>query len=411
MTFTSRLLSAVVVASMAVAVPACADTSPTNDRWVTTEDTAVALDWDAVGEVYKDAEGPEDLERRVNEIYDGDEIISVAVRDVDAQTQEVIGFFDRNEDGKVADPEKVFTIDRVIEGEGEGHYQIHGHGAYYGYHSPMFSIAAGMLMGSMLSRAFSPGYVPMYTRPYVTAPARRGELVAHRSAYRKANPSKARSGQRSRSGRAYNRRGGGFGGGKTFEHPTAHAWVPPWWRSVRADAVGVASRRGGGGLPMKTAKDLPFDRKPALELLGLDDPERTTVDEDFCSSGWGVVPEVVLAGSDGQRTTIEQPLVLALHTPDDAEPGPLELEFWLEEDGEELALRISWDAFARKRVQPLLRPEHTDVVLALCNPDGRPIRRPAWLGDRRLHWAEGDVTSWLDVDGSIRLSARCWRVA
>jgi hypothetical protein len=78
----------------------------------------------------------------------------------------------------------------------------------------VFDIAAGMLLGSMISRAFMPGYRPMYSQPYVTAPARRGELVAHRDAYRQANPDKFRAGQQSRSGRAYGRRGGGFGGGR-----------------------------------------------------------------------------------------------------------------------------------------------------------------------------------------------------
>jgi hypothetical protein len=203
----------VLAGVLAVAVPACGD-SNANDRWVTTEDATVDIDWDAVGQAYREAEGPEDLERRVNEIYAGDEVISIAVRDLDASAQEVIGFFDRDTDGKVGDAEKVFTIRREVASEGEGNYQIHGAGPYAGYHSPVFDIAAGMLLGSMISRAFMPGYRPMYSQPYVTAPARRSELVAHRDAYRQANPDKFRAGQQSRSGRAYGRRGGGFGGGR-----------------------------------------------------------------------------------------------------------------------------------------------------------------------------------------------------
>jgi hypothetical protein len=61
-------------------------------------------------------------------------------------------------------------------------------------------------------------------------------------------------------------------------------------------------------------------------------------------------------------------------------------------------------------VRPLLRPEHRAVVLALCNPLHRTIERPTWLADRRLHHADGDVTSWLDPDGTIRLQATRWHL-
>jgi hypothetical protein len=211
-TFVKRAVGAVLAGALVVAVPACGDSK--TDRWVTTEDARVDIDWDAVGQAYRDAEGPEDFERRVNEIYAGDEVISVAVQDVDASTQEVTGFFDHDEDGRVSDTEKVFTIKREIASENAGNYQIHGAGPYAGYHSPIFDIAAGMLLGSMISRAFMPGYSPVYTQPYVTPPARRGDLVAQRNTYRSQNPDKFRAGQRSRSGREYGRRGGGFGGGQ-----------------------------------------------------------------------------------------------------------------------------------------------------------------------------------------------------
>lgn len=197
---------------MIVAVPACGESG--TDRWVTTEDARVDIDWDAVGQAYKDAEGPEDFEKKVNEIYAGEEVISIAVQDIGEHTQEVTGFFDNDADGKVGENEKIFTIKREITSEKEGNYQIHGAGPYAGYHSPVFDIAAGMLLGSMISNAFMPGYRPMYTQPYTTSPTRRGDLVAHRNAYRQANPDKFRAGQRSQSGRAYNRRGGAFGGGQ-----------------------------------------------------------------------------------------------------------------------------------------------------------------------------------------------------
>ncbi|HWB77020.1 MAG TPA: hypothetical protein VG755_18760 [Nannocystaceae bacterium] len=195
--------------SLTVVAPAC---GAGNDRWVTTENSAVDIDWDAVGEAYKDAEGPEDLEQRVNEIYTGDEVISISVKDNDDKSQLVTGFFDKNEDGKVDEGEQIFTIQRDVVGEDKGQYQIAGYGPYSGYHSPIFAIATGMLMGSMMSRMFMPGYTPMYSTPYTTNSARRGALVSHRDSWRQSNPDKFRA-QQSKSGRSYGKKGGGFGGG------------------------------------------------------------------------------------------------------------------------------------------------------------------------------------------------------
>jgi hypothetical protein len=63
----------------------------------------------------------------------------------------------------------------------------------------MMSFATGMLMGSLISGAFSPAYRPV---AYVTSPTRRGELTSHRNTYRASNP-----GKYSKSGRSYNSKG------------------------------------------------------------------------------------------------------------------------------------------------------------------------------------------------------------
>jgi hypothetical protein len=162
------LVLALAASVGAASVTACGGPKG-NERWVATEDTTVEIDWDAINQAYKDAEGPEDFERRVNEIYEGEEIISVSVKDLDDKTQVVTGFFDKDEDGAIADGEKVFTIQRDIVDPNKAQYAISGHGAYGSYHSPMWDIASGMLMGSMLSRMFMPGYSPMYSTPYTTS--------------------------------------------------------------------------------------------------------------------------------------------------------------------------------------------------------------------------------------------------
>lgn len=173
-----------------------------NERWATVENTNVKIDFDKVNEAYKAAEGPEDLEKRVNEIYEGDEIISVSVQDTDDKTQVVTGFFDKNTSGAVDEGEKIFTIQRGITGEGQAQVQTTGYGPYYGYHSPMMSIMSGMIIGSMMSSMFMPSYMPMYRNAYHTPPGRVAALQQSRSSYRAANPAKF---QRSQSGRTYNR--------------------------------------------------------------------------------------------------------------------------------------------------------------------------------------------------------------
>lgn len=207
----TRALAAFLGLSLTVAgTGAGCSSEKTTDRWATTENTTVKIDWDKVNEAYKAADGPADLERRINEIYEGDEIISVSVRDDDDKTQVVTGFFDNNKDGKVDEAEKIFTIKRVPS-NGEAKYQTVGHGAYGYYSSPLLGIASGMAMGMMMSSMFAPAYRPMYTTPYVTNPTRVAEISSQRSSYRASDP--ARFSKSSRTGRSYG--GGTSSGGST----------------------------------------------------------------------------------------------------------------------------------------------------------------------------------------------------
>lgn len=184
-----------------------------NERWATTSNTNVDIDWDKIQEAYRDANGPEDFEQRVNEIYEGDEIISVAVADKDAKTQVVTGFFDKNANGKVEEEEKVFELQRDIVGEKQAQYSARGYGYYSGYHhTTMWDIAGGVMMGSMLANAFSPGYRPVYVTPYTTSTSRLSNIRSHRTDYRAKNPSRfSRPGKASGSGRSYGSRGKSWG--------------------------------------------------------------------------------------------------------------------------------------------------------------------------------------------------------
>ncbi len=237
----ARKIALAAALALATTVPACGPSTDSTERWVTTSNTNVEIDWDKVAEAYKQAEGPEDFERRVNEIYAGDEVISVSVVDEDEKTQLVTGFFDKNKDGKVTEEEKVFVITRQINAEETGQYQVQGYNHYAAYRSPMWDIASGMILGSMISRAFMPGYVPMYRTAYVTSPARTQALATHRNSYRTKNPSKfPNHAKRSSSGRSYGAKGSSFGSS----------------RSSSRSSFG----RGGGGFGVKGKRKLTVIR-------------------------------------------------------------------------------------------------------------------------------------------------------
>jgi hypothetical protein len=158
----------------------------------------------------------------------------------------------------------------------------------------------------------------------------------------------------------------------------------------------------GGHRTPTTITGLPFRERPVLELLHLTG-DRDVPDPDYAGFGHARVPRLVLASRAG-RDLIDDALILALHSADDGAPLPddLELEFVL--DGGSALVRLS-DFLPRWL--PRLRRDERAIVLAMCNPHRAAIARPAAAAGVPLHYAIGDVESWLD-DDLIRLSADAW---
>jgi hypothetical protein len=172
--------------------------------------------------------------------------------------------------------------------------------------------------------------------------------------------------------------------------------------------------------PPRSLAELPFVRHPARALLGLrpgpDGRWRREPDHDYARFGWAEVEQLVLEGDDGSRERVGPSLVLALHSTDEPSPdaGVIELELELDAEPEPLAIRAPLDRFLDVWLPrlPVVAPH---VVLALCNPLHLDPGRPTALGRRHLHYAHGDVLSWLDDhdprdpdSGSIRLRAHTW---
>ncbi len=153
--------------------------------------------------------------------------------------------------------------------------------------------------------------------------------------------------------------------------------------------------------------DLPIREREPLDLLALT-VERLHVDHDWAGFGWTWVDGLELA-APGQSLVLPRALVLALHSADEqVDADDIELE--LDVDGEIVRAPLS----KLLAVHLPLLPAAPELVLALCNPAGVTVRRPA-VAAGRIHYARGDVTSWLDRDANggehIRLSAQRWSIA
>jgi hypothetical protein len=155
--------------------------------------------------------------------------------------------------------------------------------------------------------------------------------------------------------------------------------------------------------------DLPLPERAPLELLALD-VDRGAPDADYAGFGRAWLDDVELAAPDRPSTTLARALVIALHSADE-QPDRDDVELLFELPDQSLFVPLSkWIA----AVLPSL-PAADDVVLALCNPNRVAIAVPTDPAHPRIHYALGDVTSWLDFDAPgrshVRLSARRWCIA
>lgn len=172
----------------------------------------------------------------------------------------------------------------------------------------------------------------------------------------------------------------------------------------------------------RSLAEIPFEREEVLALLGLrpgpDGALRSEPDLDYARFGWAEAEVLELEGEDGTRQLVGPALVLALHSTDEPSPdaGVIELELELHdhdddpaEEAEPLVIRAPLDRFLDAWLARL--PANAPhVVLALCNPLRLDPARPSAMGSRQLHYAYGDVLSWLDHDDlpRIRLHAHQW---
>ncbi len=187
-----------------------------NKQWAETSGKAGQINMEAVEKAMQKSENVSEFEKRVNEIYQGEEMVLIEVKN-QGREQLVSGYADLNDNSEIdSTDEHLFTFRKWYEGE-QSRYSMRGYGVNSYYHhrySPGTNLLTTYLLWSALSRHRSPTYI--YRTPardvgilrnarssYRTTPGYRNQVNTNRqfqtkmssrhgTSYRKANPSSNR---------------------------------------------------------------------------------------------------------------------------------------------------------------------------------------------------------------------------
>lgn len=159
-----------------------------------------------------------------------------------------------------------------------------------------------------------------------------------------------------------------------------------------------------------TIGELPFVERPLRALLDLE-VDRDGPNREFSGFGWARAPALWLEADGAPARRVDDALVIALHTADDAEPLAEDLELELELPDRPVTVLAS--AFLDRWLPRL--PHGSAIVLAICNPHRAVLRRPA-ASIVPVHYALGEVVAWREPardDGEeggerIILTAQDW---
>jgi len=194
-----------------------ASCSKSDEQWAETSGNAGQINLEAVEEAMKSSNDVTEFEKKVNEIYTGDEMVLIEVKN-EGNEQLVSGYADLNGNLEIdTEDEKLFTFRRWFEGN-DPRYEMRGHGInsyYYHPYSPGTNLLTTYLLWSALTR---PMYstVPIYYTPrpdlegmrnyrtqYRQTPSYRNQVqtnrdfqsrmsAKHGTTYRQASPSASR---------------------------------------------------------------------------------------------------------------------------------------------------------------------------------------------------------------------------
>ena len=188
-------------------------------------------------------------------------------------------------------------------------------------------------------------------------------------------------------------------------------------------------------MPIRSIADIPFRARDPFALLNLTpgahaDAEHEGPDLDYAGFGYARVGEIWLAThEDPEPRPVRDALLLALHTPDDAEihDNDLLLEFWPDDDGDveddgDVAddgdvVQVMLSRFLEVWLARISSDERA-IVLAVCNPRHTRLTRAPALRGGPIHYPLGDTTSWCEEPadfmagpGALQLLADAWLTA
>jgi hypothetical protein len=156
--------------------------SSKSEQWAETSGQAGHINLEAVEDAMKKSKDVTEFEKKVNEIYQGDEMVLIEVKNEAKGEQLVSGYADLNDNGKIDydNDEKLFTFRRWSEnGAQRGSMQGYGVNSYY---NNLFPAGMNFLTTWMLFSALSR---PMYSVPmYQTTMGDAQGLRNYRSTYR-----------------------------------------------------------------------------------------------------------------------------------------------------------------------------------------------------------------------------------
>jgi hypothetical protein len=168
----------IIAGGSVISLGAC---SNRREQWAETSGKAGQINMEAVEDALKKSENVSEFEKRVNEIYMGDEMVLIEVQN-QGREQIVSGYADLNKNLEIdqGSDDKLFAFRRWYEGE-EPRYEMRGYGVNSYYHNvypPGTNLLTTYLLVSALTR-------PMYSTPvYHTTIVDRQATRDYRTNYR-----------------------------------------------------------------------------------------------------------------------------------------------------------------------------------------------------------------------------------
>ncbi|HGJ66251.1 TPA: hypothetical protein ENS27_12870 [bacterium] len=156
--------------------------SSRSEQWAETSGQAGRINLEAVEEAMEKSKDVTEFEKRVNEIYQGKELVLIEVKNEDNGKQLVSGYADLNDNNQIdyEEDDLLFTFTRWFE-DGSYKGEMRGYGVNSYYHHP-YSYGTDMFMTWMLFSALTrPAYmVPVYHTTISDA----GAIRSYRDSYR-----------------------------------------------------------------------------------------------------------------------------------------------------------------------------------------------------------------------------------